>query len=71
MADEELKIIVITLLSSLITLGLAITVLFLIEKYKKRYIQVLYKDKDNAKENGCKWDQECKKWYTYNSNTAY
>ena len=35
MADEELKIIVITLLSSLITLGLAITVLFLIEKYKK------------------------------------
>jgi signal transduction histidine kinase len=35
MADEELKIIVITLLSSLIVLGLAITILFLIEKYKK------------------------------------
>jgi signal transduction histidine kinase len=36
MADEELKIVVITLLCSLIILGLAITILFLIEKYKKR-----------------------------------
>jgi hypothetical protein len=35
MADEELKIIIITLLCSLIILGLAITILFLIEKYKK------------------------------------
>ena len=28
-------------------------------------------DKDDAKENGCRWDFTNKKWYTYNSNQEY
>lgn len=33
--------------------------------YAKIYLNVPYKDKENAKKHGCKWDPKKKKWYTF------
>lgn len=35
---------------------------------KKIYLKVTYKDKDNAKTLGARWDNDQKKWYIYNDN---
>ena len=34
----------------------------------KIYLKVQYKDKDDAKEKGAKWDATAKKWYIYDDN---
>ena len=34
-------------------------------QYTKIYLNVPYKDKENAKKHGCKWDPKKKKWYTF------
>ena len=36
---------------------------------KKIYLKVSFDKKELAKKLGCRWDPECKKWYTNESNT--
>lgn len=36
--------------------------------YKKIYLNVLYKDKDIAKELGAKWSNDNRKWYILHDN---
>jgi len=39
-----------------------------IEKNKKIYLNVAFKDKEDAKKYGAKWDAQKKKWYSYEDN---
>ena len=36
--------------------------------FSKRYLEIKYAERDEAKKKGAKWCSDHKKWYTYNSN---
>ena len=38
------------------------------QKQEKIYLKVAYKDKDDAKARGARWDSEQKKWYIFKNN---
>ena len=38
---------------------------------KRFYLNLRYTDKERAKELGCKWDNDTKKWYVLTSNANY
>ena len=40
----------------------------IIEEYEKKYIKIPYKNKEQAKKLGCRWDPNLKSWYYFSNN---